>query len=154
MGRSRWVSRVFHPPIPDDRTRDIYPLPSLEVEELRDRRVCRAVAKRIHLRAEIARSTNRVIAALNSLFSGRRAGPPAGVVSSLDRLPLNQRLAISEIIQAVKRLGQPPMHVKGQEAPRRFGRPAPHMNFRELAWEMWCRFVYASSHFQRNVWLV
>ena len=64
-GRS---TRVFHPPIPDHRTRDVFPLPLLVVEELRDRRVCRSVAKRIHQRAEIARRTNRVIAALNSLF--------------------------------------------------------------------------------------
>ncbi|CAL1158499.1 unnamed protein product, partial [Cladocopium goreaui] len=109
-------NRVFHSPVPDHRTRDVVPLPQLVVEELRDRRVCRSVAKRIHHRAEIAKRTNRVIAALNSLFSGRRAGTDVPTVRALDDLPLNQRLAISDILKNVKKLGHPPLHLHGSEA--------------------------------------
>ena len=117
MGRSHWSSRVFQPPGPDDgRTRDIFPLPTLRVEEQVNKRLCRAVSRRIQHRAEIAKRTNRVIAALNSIFFGRRAGQMAQSVRSLEELPLNQRLAVSNILQCVKKLGHPPLHVLGSEA--------------------------------------
>lgn len=115
-GRGRWSSRVFHVPFPDQRTRHVFPLPLLIVEELENRKVCRAVARRIHLRAEIAKRTNRVTAAFNSLFFRRRAGLLVASARRLDELPLNQRLAISDILRCVKKLGHPPLHAHCSEA--------------------------------------
>lgn len=114
--RMKWSSRVFHTPVPDHRARDVYPLPLIEVEELVNKGVCRAVAKRVQRRAALARRANRAIVALNSIFYGGRSGPAPRTVGCLDVLPLNQRLAISDILKSVARLEGPPMHASGSEA--------------------------------------
>ena len=116
MGRSKWSSRVFHAPQPDHRTRDVFPLPQLQVEPLVKRGVCRAVARRVHVRAATAARANRVIAALNSIFSGRRIGLDVSCVRCLEDLPQNQQEAIRGILRAVRQLDKPPMHVTGLEA--------------------------------------
>ena len=114
--RREWSSRVFHAPVPDHRARDVYPLPLILVKELVDKGVCRAVAKRVQRRAALARRANRAIVALNSIFFGGRSGPAPRTVECLDELPLNQRLAVSDILKSVARLDGPPVHASGSEA--------------------------------------
>lgn len=80
------------------------------------RGVCRAVARRVHVRAATAARANRVIAALNSIFSGRRIGLDVSCVRCLEDLPQNQQEAIRGILRAVRQLDKPPMHVTGLEA--------------------------------------
>ncbi len=105
--RSLWSSPVFHEPRPDNRSRDIFPLPNVNVEALRNRQVCRAVQRRVCKRARIAERVNMAVDALNSLYFGDHLGSRQWVVSDWDGLPLCQRLALQDVQSAVEKLGDP-----------------------------------------------
>lgn len=113
--RSQWSSPVFHNPIHDGRHRDVFPLPSLAVEQISDRSVCREVQRRVLRRGQLAMRANQAIMALNSLFSGEPFGHCSGVVEEMSLLPLFQQRALSDIMAAVKRLGAP-LHDTGPGA--------------------------------------
>ena len=103
-------SRVFHPPLnPDGRQRDIFPLPTLRVENgVANKLLSRSVQKRIHFREAIIKRANRAISALNSLYYGRDDVMEPFDVSDLRSLPLIQRDALLHVLQAVKAAGKPP----------------------------------------------
>ena len=86
MGKD-WSSRVFHEPSDDSgRNRDLFPLPYLKEEGALSKDVCRAVAKRYHLKRQVVKRTNMAIGALNSLFSGRGSMSGRVVVDTLSGL--------------------------------------------------------------------
>eukprot|EP00438_Fugacium_kawagutii_P002019 Skav214231 [mRNA] locus=scaffold1133:6956:10370:+ [translate_table: standard] len=99
-----WSSSIFHEPAPDDRHRDLFPLPRLEVDRIQKPGLCRTTLRRVLSRARVGRA----IDSLNSLFFGSMSHPMPAAVSGLDGLPLIQREAISSIIDAVKMMGAPP----------------------------------------------
>lgn len=105
--RSRWSSPVFHEPFADNRHRDIFPLPHVNVEVLRDRQVCRAVQRRVCKRARIAERVNKAVDALNSLYFGDHPGGRQHVAGDWDSLPLCQKLALQDVQSAVEKLGDP-----------------------------------------------
>lgn len=106
--RSRWSSPIFHEPTPDDRNRDIFPLPRLRVDAVQKHSLCRATSRRILCRARIAERANQAIDSLNSLFFGTSGFPTGEAVGGLDGLPLLQREAITSILSAVRTMGAPP----------------------------------------------
>eukprot|EP00435_Cladocopium_sp_Y103_P046584 s342_g13.t1 len=126
MGRSLWESAVYHRPRPDDRQRDLFPLPQLQVEESVGKHLSRSVRRRVDRRAAVGGRVNHAIDALNLLFSGH--GSPAGFseMSTIGSLPLHQQEAINGIIQSVKYLGDPPADACGQGALKAL-RAAPSM---------------------------
>ena len=105
--RSRWTSSVFHKPEGDGRHRDVFPLPVLSVEPLLNRGVCRDVQRRVLRKGHVVCRANQAILALNSLFSGGAFDSDPGVVNDVDALPIFQQRAISDIIAAVKKMGDP-----------------------------------------------
>ena len=108
-------SRVFHEPRGDDRNRDIFPLPLLHIEGMPRGNMCRAVTKRLARRRAIGTMTNKTIHALNSLFFGESfsSGVPC---TSMSSLPLNQKLAIQDIMGSIRSLGSRPAGASGPEA--------------------------------------
>lgn len=126
MGRSLWESAVYHRPRPDDRQRDLFPLPQLQVDESVGKHLSRSVRRRVDRRAAVGGRVNHAIDALNLLFSGH--GSPAGFseMSMIGSLPLHQQEAINGIIQSVKYLGDPPADACGQGALKAL-RAAPSM---------------------------
>ena len=120
--RSKWSSSIFHEPVGDGRQRDIFPIPSLDAGGLKRQHVCRAVSRRLNRRAHVAERVNRAIRSLNSLYFGKGSFED-NTATSLADMPLNQRLTVEGIIDAVKYLwGLPPMHVT-QDPKRRSGWP-------------------------------
>lgn len=107
---------VFHEPRGDDRNRDIFPLPSLQLEGAPRGRVCRAVSRRLARRRAIGVMTNETIHALNSLFFGESFFGETPGVTSLGGLPLCQRLAIQDIMDNIRSLGARPAGASGPEA--------------------------------------
>ena len=129
MVRSKWSSSIFHEPVGDGRQRDIFPIPSLDAGGLKRQHVCRAVSRRLNRRAHVAERVNRAIRSLNSLYFGKGSFED-NTATSLADMPLNQRLTVEGIIDAVKYLGPPPMHVT-QDPKRRSGwPPQPIMSLR------------------------
>lgn len=114
--RARWSGTVFHEPVGDGRKRDVFPLPNLRVEDEPREDVCRAVAKRIFRRRAIITEVNKSVDALNSLFFGGKGPSHRSSVSSIDSLPLNQRAALGDIIESVKKLGPNVTGATGSEA--------------------------------------
>ena len=107
MVRSKWSSSIFHEPVGDGRQRDIFPIPSLDAGGLKRQHVCRAVSRRLNRRAHVAERVNRAIRSLNSLYFGKGSFED-NTATSLADMPLNQRLTVEGIIDAVKYLGPPP----------------------------------------------
>ena len=107
MVRSNWSSSIFHEPVGDGRQRDIFPIPSLDAGGLKRQHVCRAVSRRLNRRAHVAERVNRAIRSLNSLYFGKGSFED-NTATSLADMPLNQRLTVEGIIDAVKYLGPPP----------------------------------------------
>lgn len=126
MGRSLWESSIYHAPRPDDRQRDVFPLPQLQVEKISNRCSSRSVQRRVQRRAAVGGQVNHAINALNLLFSGRSVSPETGCCSTVGELPMIQQDAIPNIIQAVKGLGEPPSGACGQGALKAL-RAAPSM---------------------------
>lgn len=91
----------------DDRSRDVFPLPTLDVDGIRDSSLGRKVQRRIQCRGAIARRANLAISALNSLYFGHSCGGGQSV-HSLDSLPLVQQDCIRNILRAVRQLGPVP----------------------------------------------
>ena len=116
MQRANWSSSVFHKPTGDGRKRNVFPLPTLELESAPRGQVCRSVAQRIQSRRAVTFEVNKSINALNSLFFGGNGPSHGSTVSSLCRLPSNQRAAIGDIIDSVKRFGPNPTGATGSEA--------------------------------------
>ena len=106
MVRSKWSSSIFHEPVGDGRQRDIFPIPSLDAGGLKRQHVCRAVSRRLNRRAHVAERVNRAIRSLNSLYFGKGSFED-NTATSLADMPLNQRLTVEGIIDAVKYLGPP-----------------------------------------------
>ena len=107
MVRSKWSSSIFHEPVGDGRQRDIFPIPWLDAGGLKRQHVCRAVSRRLNRRAHVAQRVNRAIRSLNSLYFGKGSFED-NTATSLADMPLNQRLTVEGIIDAVKYLGPPP----------------------------------------------
>ena len=113
--RSKWSSPVFHGPCPDGRQRDVFPLPTLARPALCGKIVCRTVYRCLLRRGHVVDRVNNAIRALNSLFSGRDFLADVGVVSDLSEYSQFQKLAVLDIIAAVKKLGALP-NACGSEA--------------------------------------
>ena len=107
MVRSKWSSSIFHEPVGDGRQRDIFPIPFLDAGGLKRQHVCRTVSRRLNRRAHVAERVNRAIRSLNSLYFGKGSFED-NTATSLADMPLNQRLTVEGIIDAVKYLGPPP----------------------------------------------
>ena len=109
MSRSYWQSAIFHEPLRDGRTRDVFPLPHIATQKLQNPNMCRSVSRRVLCRSRVAGRVNRAVDALNSLFFGGMTHcPKRDAVGDISELGLNQRLAMTDLIAAVKRLGAPP----------------------------------------------
>lgn len=114
--RARWSSAVFHKPLGDGRKRDVFPLPFLRVEDMPREDVCRTVARRLMKRRAVITEVNKTVHALNSLFFGGKGPSHSSTVASIDSLSLNQRAALGDIIDSVKKLGPNTACANGSEA--------------------------------------
>lgn len=115
--RKDWSSSVFHESSDfSGRQRDVFPLPFLMDEGPLKSNVCRAVAKRYHLKRQVVKRTNLAIGALNSFFSGSGCSAGRVVVDTLNGLPLVQQDVLRRLIKQVKDFGCPPPGKTSQEA--------------------------------------
>lgn len=114
MARSKWQSAIFHESLRDGRSRDVFPLPHLAIQKLQNQSMCRSVSRRVLCRGHITERVNLAVDSLNSLFFGGMTHcPKRDAVGDLGELNLNQRLAMTDLIAAVKRLGAPPARDSG-----------------------------------------
>lgn len=114
MARSKWQSAIFHESLRDGRSRDVFPLPHLAIQKLQNQSMCRSVSRRVSCRGHITERVNLAVDSLNSLFFGGMTHcPKRDAVGDLGELNLNQRLAMTDLIAAVKRLGAPPARDSG-----------------------------------------
>lgn len=110
-------TRIFHVPGDgDDRKRDVFPLPRLREEPLRQTGLSRTTARRVHERQAVTRRVNLAIQSLNSMFFGTKRVGGSEMVDSLTHLPLVQRDCMKHVIKRVKQLGPPPSDARCQGA--------------------------------------
>ena len=91
----------------DDRSRDVFPLPSLELDAFHDSSLSRKVQRRMQLKSAVGKRANLAIRALNSLYSGHSVDEGVAV-RSLGSLPWSQQDCIRNILKAVRQLGPVP----------------------------------------------
>ena len=102
-------SKIFHEPCPSDsRTRDLFPLPTLEEPGLVQGNVCRAVRRRIHKNHYDMKRVNMAITSLNSLFFGGGKRVKNWSTGDLANLPICQRDSLRSIVQSIRAFGAPP----------------------------------------------
>ena len=108
MVRSKWSSSIFHEPVGDGRQRDIFPIPSLDAGGWWSVSMCVELFLGDWIGELMsAERVNRAIRSLNSLYFGKGSFED-NTATSLADMPLNQRLTVEGIIDAVKYLGPPP----------------------------------------------
>eukprot|EP00435_Cladocopium_sp_Y103_P017954 s440_g4.t1 len=105
---SSWESPIFHGPGDDGRLRDPFPLPRFQSDWQPRSGLCRASSRRILRRAHLAERANRALDSLNSLFFGGANNFVPPRPKPVAELRLSQRLALSDVMMAVKGLGAPP----------------------------------------------
>lgn len=112
-----WSSRIYHEPsCIDGRDRDVFPLPTLHVEDVRNTLLSRAVRRRLLRKVWRLKRVNQCILALNSLFSGELQFSSLSICRNLDALPLVKADAIRRIIEAVNTLHDCPPDASCQGA--------------------------------------
>ena len=103
-----WESSIFHEPLDDGRHRDLFPLPRFDCGGRPRKGLCRASCRRILTRARTAERANRAVDALNSMFFGGHGHYEAPAAAPFSDLRLSQKLALNDVMAAVKDLGAAP----------------------------------------------
>lgn len=102
-------SKIFHEPCPgDSRTRDLFPLPTLDGPGPVQGNVCRAVRRRIHKCNYDIQRVNMAITSLNSLFFGGGKRFKSWSTGDMANLPNCQRDSLRSIVQSIRAFGTPP----------------------------------------------
>ena len=102
-------SKIFHEPCPgDSRTRDLFPLPTLDGPGPVQGNVCRAVRRRIHKCNYDIQRVNMAITSLNSLFFGGGKRFKSWSTGDMANLPNCQRDSLRSIVQSIRAFGAPP----------------------------------------------